>query len=383
MDVRITPSKLSGTITPPPSKSVSHRALICSALAGGGKIINLLDCDDITATKNALSAVRRKSAEIDCGESGSTLRFLMPVFAALGITAVFKGRGELPGRPITPYLEQLPKHGITFERTEMPYKISGGLTAGEYRVGGDVSSQFVTGLLLALPLLGGDSEIVLTSPLQSKPYADLTVAVMRDYGVVAEETARGYFIRGGQTYKPCVFTAEADMSQAAFFAVANALGSEIRINGLNPNSLQGDKAIFDIVKRPPPYEIDASDIPDLVPVLSVLCAVSPGTSLIRNCSRLRFKECDRLEAVSSVLNKIGGRVEILPDCSLKITGVKQLEGGVCPSRNDHRIAMSLSVAAARCGKPLIVKGAECVKKSYVNFFDDMEKLGGIVDVLGV
>jgi 3-phosphoshikimate 1-carboxyvinyltransferase len=352
-------------------------------LAGGGEISNLLDCDDITATKNALKAIRGKNADVDCNESASTLRFLMPVFAALGITSVFRGRGGLPNRTVGPCVEELAKHGITFERTEMPYKFSGVLTPGKYALSGDISSQFVTGLLLALPLLDGDSEIVLTSPLQSKPYVDLTVAVMRGYGVVAEETVRGYFVRGGQRYKPRAFTVEADMSQAAFFAVANALGSDISISGLNPDSLQGDRVIFDIVKRSPPYEIDASDTPDIVPILSVLCALSPGTSFIRKCSRLRLKECDRLEAVSTELNEMGGRVEITPDDSLKITGAERLKGGVRLSRGDHRIAMSLAVAAARCAEPLVIKGAQCVKKSYANFFDDMEKLGGIVDVLDI
>lgn len=382
MTIKITPTLLKGRITPPPSKSVSHRALICCALAGGGKVLNPLCSDDIRATTAALQLLKSGCADIDCGESGSTLRFLIPVFAARGITATFRGKGELPRRPITPYLEELPKHGVVFETTSMPYVISGKLTPGEFSVSGDISSQFVTGLLLALPLLDGDSKIIPTSLMQSKPYVDITLDVMRSFGVTVNETTRGYFIKGGQRYTPRDFTVEADMSQAAFFAVANRLGSAIEIQGLNKNSLQGDGAILDIVRSFPPHNIDASDIPDLVPILTVLCALTDGEHRIRNCSRLRLKECDRLTAISTELNKIGGRVKIGENDDLIILGVKRLTGDkVCSTWNDHRIAMALTVAATKCASPLILENAECVKKSYENFYDDIKKLGGIINVV--
>jgi len=386
MTVKITPTAMKGRITPPPSKSVSHRALICAALAGGGKVLNPLSSDDIRATRAALEQLNDSSsgcAEIDCGESGSTLRFLIPIFAARGITAMFSGEGGLPHRPITPFLEELPKHGVVFETTEMPYVISGKLAPGEYSVGGDISSQFLTGLLLALPLLDGDSKIVQTGVMRSKPYIDITIDVMRSFGVTVNETTRGYFIKGGQSYAPRDFTVEADASQAAFFAVANKLGSDIEILGLNPNSLQGDRAIFDIVKRTPPYNIDASDIPDLVPILTVLCSLTAGEHRIRNCSRLRLKECDRLTAISTELNKLGARIKVAENDDLEILGVKRLTGGVCSSWNDHRIAMSLAIAAVKCAAPLVIENAECVGKSYENFFDDIKKLGGIVNVVDV
>jgi len=383
MTIKITPSQLKGAITPPPSKSVSHRALICAALAGGGKVLNPLSSDDIRATTAALEQLNADCADIDCGESGSTLRFLIPIFAARGITAMFRGEGGLPRRPVTPFLEELPKHGVVFESAEMPYVISGKLAPGEYSVSGEISSQFMTGLLLALPLLDGDSKITMTGPMRSKPYIDITVDVMRNFGVTVNETSRGYYIKGGQSYAKRDFTVEADASQAAFFAVANKLGSDIEIQGLNPNSLQGDREIFDIVKRAPPYNIDASDIPDLVPVLTVMCALTAGEHRIRNCSRLRLKECDRLTAISTELNKLGARVNIAENDDLTVLGVKRLTGGECSSWNDHRIAMSLAVAAAKCASPLVIKNAECVKKSYENFFGDIRKLGGTVDVLDV
>ncbi|MCL2634306.1 MAG: 3-phosphoshikimate 1-carboxyvinyltransferase [Oscillospiraceae bacterium] len=391
MQIKITPTLLKGRITPPSSKSISHRALICSILAKCDEPKNLLDSDDIWATRNAFTATEN----IDCNESGSTLRFLIPVFAAMGKTVTFHGRGELPNRTIEPYIDELPKHGITFHTTEMPYKISGQLQAGEYLISGSLSSQFITGLLLALPLLDGDSEIILTSPLQSKPYVDLTIDVMKQFGVGVQETPQGYSVKGNQSYQPCDFSVETDMSQAAFFAVANKLGADIEIAGLNPNSLQGDKKVFDIVKSPPPYNIDAGDIPDLVPILTVLCALTDGEHRIYNCSRLRIKECDRLAAISTELNKLGACVKINESDELIITGVEQLSGTnlplkagiqtqvLCSTWNDHRIAMALTIAAMKCMDFLILENAECVKKSYVNFYDDIRKLGGIIDVVDV
>lgn len=398
-NITITPSKLSGKIIVPASKSISHRALICAALAKGrSEIKNLLDCADTKATINILNAFGAKisqdgditvvegiqtpseTAVADCFESGSTLRFLIPVAAALGCEAEFHGRAKLPERPITPYFTELAKNGIIFKTKTMPYQISGRLQAGDYSLAGDISSQFISGLLFALPLLNGDSRINITSPLQSKPYVDITIAELNKFGVEIEETDYGYFVKGNQSYTPQNTAIEADMSQAAFFVVANALGSEIAIEGLNMNSLQGDKAIIDIVKNADgnAFDVDASQIPDLVPILTVLAAFSKGTSHITNCGRLRLKECDRLAVTAAELNKLGARVTENSD-SLVIEGVDKIHGGSCDSHVDHRIPMSLAIASTRSTEPVTINGAECVSKSYPNFFEDFISLGGIVN----
>ena len=399
--VIITPSLLSGKITVPPSKSISHRALICAALADGrSEITNLLDCADTKATidilrafgatitqsgnKTVVEGIKTPSAEAiaDCCESGSTLRFLMPVAAALGCSTEFHGRAKLPQRPITPYLTELTKKGVNFETETMPYKISGKLKSGDYSIAGNISSQFISGLLFALPLLEGDSRIILTSPLESKPYVDITIAELKKFGVEITETEYGWYVAGNQKYKPFNTAIEADMSQAAFFAVANALGSKIEIQGLNPNSLQGDRAILDITKNAngKAFEVDATQIPDLVPILTVLAALSKGTSKITGCARLRIKESDRLAVITEELNKLGAKVTELPD-SLVIEGVEQLHGGVCDSHTDHRIPMSLAIASTRGTEPVTINGAECISKSYPTFFEDLISLGGKIDVI--
>lgn len=400
-NITITPSKLSGKITVPSSKSISHRALICAALAKGkSEIKNLLDCADTRATIDILKAfgakiyardeitvvegIEKPSERVmaDCRESGSTLRFLLPMAAALGCETEFHGKGKLPERPVTPYFTELTKNGIIFETRSMPYRISGKLGSGDYAVAGDISSQFISGLMFALPILQGDSRIILTSPLQSKPYVDLTIAELEKFGVNVTEIPGGYFIKGGQEYVPQKTKIEADMSQAAFFAVANSLGSQIEIEGLNPNSLQGDKVILDIVKKAEgkAFDVDASQIPDLVPILAVLASLSKGVSHITGCERLRIKECDRLSAIAEELNKLGASVTENKD-SLTVEGVDSLRGGICDSHNDHRIAMSLAIAAARSKGKVTINGAECVAKSYPRFFEDFVSLGGTADVI--
>ncbi|MDE6726145.1 MAG: 3-phosphoshikimate 1-carboxyvinyltransferase [Ruminiclostridium sp.] len=399
--VTITPSKLCGKISVPPSKSISHRALICAALAKGrSEITGLLDCADTRATIGILKALGAKitqagnvtvvegidepskEAAADCCESGSTLRFLIPVAAALGCRTEFKGKGKLPERPITPYFTELTKNGISFENEKMPYIINGKLRSGEYSVAGDISSQFISGLLFALPLLEGDSKIIITSPLQSKPYVDITTAELKRFGVTVTETEYGYFIKGGQSYKPTGTAIEADMSQAAFFAAATALGSDIEIEGLNLNSLQGDREILDIIDQSQGngFDVSAKQIPDLVPIMTVLAALSKGTSHITDCGRLRIKECDRLAAITAELNKLGAKVKEYPD-SLEIEGVEILKGGVCDCHNDHRIPMALAIASTCCTEPVTLIGTECIGKSYPSFFEDFTSLGGIINVI--
>ncbi len=410
MDLKLTPKKLSGKVTVPSSKSVAHRMIISAALADGtSTVTNLYPSVDILATMDCMRALGAKidfagdtaviegiekipeKAVLDCHESGSTLRFLIPVACALGVNAEFIGSGKLPQRPITPLVDELSKHGIIFDFSKaesgctLPCSISGKLTAGRYEIDGGISSQFITGLLFALPLVDGDSTIILTSPLQSKPYVDITVSVLRDFGCEVSKMESGYAIKGCGRFKPFSGTVEGDYSQAAFFYTANALGSSIEINGLNENSAQGDKAIVEICgnftkSHAAPFELDCSDIPDLVPILTVLASFGKGKSRITNVARLRIKECDRLAAMENCLNKIGGKVISGADF-LEIEGVSTFKGGEVNAYNDHRIAMSMAVAATMCEQPLKIRGAECVSKSFPNFFDVYKSLGGEITEL--
>ncbi len=383
--------------------------IIAASLADGvSTVSNLYPSVDILATMDCMRAFGAKidfknekaviegiknipdKAVLDCHESGSTLRFLIPVACALGVETEFLGSANLPQRPITPFTDEFPKHGITFDFSKapngctLPCSVSGKLTAGRFEIDGGLSSQFITGLMFALCLLDGDSEIVLTSHLNSEPYVNITLKVLRDFGAVISKTENGYFIKGNQRLKPFSGAVECDYSQAAFFRVANSLGSELMIMGLNSASLQGDKQIMEICnnfdKDSAPFEFDCSDIPDLVPILTVLACFCKGTSRLTNIARLRFKECDRLSVTAECLNKIGGKVTVHED-SLEIEGVSELRGGEIDGHNDHRIPMSMAVAATRCTSPLIIRGAECVKKSFPNYFDVYKRLGGEVDVL--
>lgn len=410
MDIKIIPSRLSGSVNIPSSKSMTHRTLISAALADGRSVIsNVTFSKDIYATIDALKAAGAQisvngstvavngisknvpqTAGIDCCESGSTLRFMIPVTAALGMTAIYKGQGRLPERPITPYLRELTKKGINFEYSNtMPFTVSGKLESGRFELEGNISSQFITGLMFALPLLDGDSEIIMTSRLESKPYADMTVSCLKDFGVVITETKNGYFIKGNQKYIPSDIAVEGDYSQAAFFYVANALGSHITINNLSADSSQGDKKIVEIInglcynnnESPDGFNIDASDIPDLVPILAVLGTFCSGKSTVFNAARLKIKESDRLSATAEALNALGGK--ITPTDDGLIIEHSELCGGTADSAGDHRIAMSAAIAATVCRKPVIIKNAESVEKSYPDFFSDYINLGGTANVINV
>ncbi len=380
------PTKLRGAITPPPSKSYAHRALIAAALADGeSRLTNLADSKDIIATRRCLDALSDTAQELpllDCGESGSTLRFLIPVALALRGGARFTGQGRLMERPQKPYFDLFDEKGISYALKNGVLTVQGTLTPGEYRLPGDVSSQFVTGLLYALPLLGGESQIILTSPLESRNYVDMTVEVMAHFSVTAEETHDGWRIPGNQQYKSNDLTIEADWSQAGFFYAALGLGSDLRIDGLNPQSTQGDRRMYgfyETLRRPGNAELDVSQCPDLVPPLAVFAAVRSGTTRIVNAARLRIKESDRLATVTQTLNALGATVEEHPD-SLTVHGAEQLAGGVTVDCcNDHRIAMMAAVAATRCASPIVLTGAECVSKSYPDFWDDYAALGGIIE----
>jgi 3-phosphoshikimate 1-carboxyvinyltransferase len=416
--VCITPSPLRGMISPPPSKSAAHRAMICAALASGGsEVFCNAFSDDITATLGVLRALgtdisvsrdsvrfgeRSRAADgavLDCGESGSTLRFLIPVAAAIGGRFIFTGRGRLPQRPLGPYLTELPKHGVTLEGGGLPLTVSGQLKSGSYFLPGNISSQFITGLLLALPLLDGDSVITLTSPLESAGYVALTLGIMKRFGVAAEPFDGGWKIRGGQKYLADRIKVEGDWSQAAFWLCAGALGGPIDCAGLDPASFQGDKAVVSILRRFGAVsaltedgarvhsgklggiEIDASQIPDIVPVLAATACFARGTTLIFNAARLRAKESDRLATTCAGLSALGAKIESGDD--RLIINSSSMCGGRTESFGDHRIAMALSIAAAYCAGPSEIDGCECVAKSYPNFYDDFKMLGGHADVVNL
>ena len=413
--MQINSSPLCGEIAAIPSKSDAHRAIICALLSRSVcKISPIIHSDDIMATVSAAAALGAKCTvdgnvltvdstdiikcgehtQIDCNESGSTMRFMLAAAAALGANADFDGSGRLPQRPITDFCELFPAHGAALSSNHLPTTLSGALTCGEYKISGSISSQFITGLLLALPILPGDSRITLTTRLESKPYVDLTLSVMRKFGVVATEDEHGYVIPGNRQYNCDSYTVEGDWSQAAFFLAAGAIGGDIAMSGLQLDSVQGDKRIFDIIKQfgGNIYEsggkiisqkgslcgidVDASQIPDLVPIIAVLAANAKGTTRIYGARRLRYKESDRIKTVIAALKAFGVDVTEHDD-GMEITGKPNyvMESDV-DCANDHRIAMAFAVmaaygSAANVGELL---GHYCVRKSYPDFFDDFAKL---------
>ena len=385
MNVTITPGLLRGAITPPPSKSQAHRLLIAAALADGeSRIEHLADSQDIQATRRCMAALKAPGEDLpvlDCGESGSTLRFLIPVALALRGGGRFTGRGRLMARPQKPYFDLFDEKGIAYRQEDGVLTVQGRLTPGTFALPGDVSSQFVTGLLYALPLLEGDSRITLTTPLESRGYVDMTLEALERFGIRAEcPDGRTLRVPGGQTYRPCRAAVESDYSQAAFYYAANGLGGQVEILGLNPRSAQGDRCIVPYHMQlcgPGEAELDVSQCPDLVPPLAAHAALRQGITRIVNAARLRIKDSDRLTAVTQVLTALGADVVEGAD-RLTITGQPEgLAGGVTvDSHNDHRIAMMAAVAATRCAAPVTIIGAECVAKSYPDFWEDYERLGG-------
>lgn len=396
--VELENSILQGEILIPPSKSAAHRALVCSFLAGEGKVEPIINSNDMKAMEQVIDALKSDSDVADCIESGNTLRFMIPVAAALGKTVTFVGSGRLPERPIGDYLRLLPEHNVKcISDGKLPLKIEGQLTSGVYEIAGNISSQYITGLLLALPILDGDSEIVLTTELQSKPYVDMTIKVMSDYGVEVETRENGYFIKGNQSYKKRDYTVESDWSQAAFFLVGGALNGDVTLKGLDVNSTQGDKEIVDILKQFGAdieigndyirakrsdlngIEIDVTDIPDTVPALAVAAAFAKGTTVIKGGERLRLKESDRIESVVSNLKRLGVAVEEKPD-GMIITG-GNAKGALLEGYNDHRIPMAFSIAALCAKGKTVITDANSINKTYPSFFEDYNKLGGKANVI--
>lgn len=407
MDVKIIPRRLSGVVTPPPSKSLAHRLIIAASLAAGTSTIRRVDFSaDIEATLRCMQALgaRWEAMEdglrvtgvgglrqpfgdlprFDCGESGSTLRFLIPIALAVDQGGVFIGQGRLMERPQQPYFDLFDRKGISHTQEEGVLTIRGRLSPGEYRLPGNVSSQFFTGLLFALPLLDGPSAVVSTTKLESASYVTMTMGVLARAGVQVRWSPglNGFGIEPG-IYSPFEEAVEADWSQAAFWYAALALGSNLRLRGLSGRSSQGDSVVvshYKTLTQSGEVSIDLSDCPDLLPPLAVMAAVRRGTTRFIGAARLRLKESDRLSTVSRMLKALGGAVSEEAD-GLTVYGVSTLPGGTVDGANDHRIVMAAAVAATRCQGSVVIRDAEAVRKSYPNFWRDYENLGGEVHVL--
>lgn len=388
MNVTILPGTLKGAVTPPSSKSQTHRAVLALMLAQGeGKLSNLAVSEDIQATQDCVAALKSGQPAqadglplLDCGESGSALRFLIPVALAVRGGGHFTGRGRLMERPQGPYICLFEEKGILWNQEGAYLTVAGQLEPGVYALPGNVSSQFITGLLYALPLLPGDSRIVLTTPLESRGYVDMTLDMLRRFDIKVEEQEDGFLVPGNQTYQARDLTLEADWSGAAFWYAANFLGAQVDIQGLNPDSVQGDRQIGTLywkLARPGDVDIDLSQCPDLAPPLAVMAAVRKGTTRFVNAGRLRMKESDRLETIARTLNALGAKAQVGED-TLTLEGLDHLKGGTVDGCNDHRIAMMAAVAAVACKEPVTILGAECVKKSYPRFWEDYTALGGEV-----
>ena len=393
METTIHPGPLRGSVKAPPSKSEVHRALICAALSPTETTVLCPEpAADVQATAACLRALGAElayrdqkfyvnqicpvnKAVLDCGESGSTLRFLMPLAAALGIRTEFLCSGRLAERPMAPLLEVLRRGGCAAERTARGFSLSGTLRPGHYAPDCSESSQFLSGLLLALPLLPG-AEVTLCGRPVSESYASMTQAVLARFGVeIACEG--GVYAAAGGFRSPGVYVPEGDWSAAANWLAANALGGEVRVSGLASASLQGDAAAparIAAVRRGNAV-VDLRDQPDLLPPLAVLAAVTPGVTSFVNAARLQRKESDRLAAVAALLRSLGGDCEAQPD-GLTVTGVPSLRGGTADSCGDHRIAMAAAIAAGACSAPVTLRDAECVEKSYPAFWSDFASLGG-------
>ena len=393
----IEPGARRGEVRAPASKSQAHRYLICAALTEHPvRVENAGDSQDIRATRaclNALLYADGGTRRLDCGESGTTLRFLLPLAGAVGADAEFMLRGRLPARPIEPLARELCAHGMSIERQGNILRCSGALRPGAFTLPGDVSSQFISGLLMALPMLSGDSTLNITGQLQSAPYVAMTLEALRRSGISLTVIDGGYHIPGGQSYAaPETMTVEGDWSNAAPFLCMGALShSGIAVTGLNLNSVQGDRAIVPILRELGAAvevcgdrvsvrrgtlrgaAIDAAMIPDIIPALAALCAAADGETKIINAGRLRLKESDRLSGTARLLRALGADVRVDGD-SLIIRGRPELVGGTAETDSDHRMAMAAAVAACACRRAVTVTAPRCVNKSYPGFWDDLSSL---------
>ena len=396
MKIKIEKGIARGTVCAPPSKSMAHRLLICAGLSDGECVVHgISDSEDMLATMDCLRAlgvqcekdgetvrvagidIRRAAApkQLNCRESGSTLRFFIPIALMTGMETVLAGSRRLMERPLSVYEELFLQRGIGFHKTEREIKICGNLQSGDFELDGNVSSQFVTGLLFALPLLDGDSRIVLRPPVESRSYIDMTLSALKLFGIEAgwqEENV--LYIKGNQHYRAGEVFVEGDYSNAAFFAALNLLGGQVKIENLREDSLQGDRIyeeLFEKLKRPG-AEIDLSDCPDLGPVLFAAAAAKHGGKFT-GTSRLKIKESNRGEAMAEELQKFGVTAEVL-EKEVFISGQGLRKPEEClDGHNDHRIVMSEAVLLTQTGG--IIDGAEAVAKSFPDFFQKLASLG--------
>ncbi|MCL2599607.1 MAG: 3-phosphoshikimate 1-carboxyvinyltransferase [Treponema sp.] len=459
MDMKITPARLSGTLDAISSKSLVHRLLICSALAGKETRIRLNGtCDDILSTIRCIEAMggsikntdRQEmlvtplqkasgksvpsSVVLHCGESGATARFMMPLAAHLFDQFKLVGEGKLPMRPFAPLCEALESAGCTLDGDRPPISGSGRVTSGDFKIAGNISSQFISGLLFLLPLLSEDSRVSIMTPLESEGYVNMTIEVISMFGIAIEDCEpcpggiRGFRVSGNRRFdSPGIATTEGDWSNSAFFLCMGALGDvaagitasstaagsagngtasaagdggdTISLRGLSTSSEQGDKEVVEVLKRFGANvradtnsnikagagtlrgtDIDAAQIPDLIPALAVVAAVSEGETRIFNAQRLRLKESDRIHSTYNMLSSLGADVKTTDD-GLIIYGKEKLSGGVVDGARDHRIVMAAATASCVCENTVVIKGYEAVNKSYTSFFGDFRSLGGIADVI--
>ncbi|MCR4925200.1 MAG: 3-phosphoshikimate 1-carboxyvinyltransferase [Clostridiales bacterium] len=419
--VVLSPSRLKGSVNVPPSKSIAHRAIISACLARGkSRIFNADFSQDILATIDAVKALGARvetekneiiidatdmfsveNAVINCRESGSTLRFMLSVAAVGGGNTTFNGEGRLPKRTIAELLKLFESHSVKSSvKDGLPVTISGKLTGGLFEISGDISSQFITGLMFALPLCSEDSTIKLTTKLESKGYIDITISVLADFGIEIQPTNDGWFIRGNQTYKPNDYTIEADWSQAAFYMGAGLIGSELRLKGLNKNSSQGDMAGLEVFRRfgadiswdgdvllckpskRKGIEVDAKQIPDLVPIIAACSALCEGKTVIYGAKRLKLKESDRLFSMADGLQKLGVDAQQTDD-GIIIYGAEKIKSADIKGYNDHRIVMAFSVLSLCAEGEVTIDDAQSINKSYPDFFNDYNSLGGKADVINL
>ncbi len=421
MDVTVFPSKVNGRIETPPAKAVSHRAVVCASLAEGKSIVrNALESDDIQATIEGMKALGAKIKKIEgntleiigtaspaspkkpinCKLSGSTIRFLIPIAARAKGKTILTGEGSLLKRPMQPVLDALAQIGIKTKSSNgfPPIEVegNGALEGGTVKISGDVSSQFISGLLFALPLAKKQSTVKLTTKLESKPYIEITLDVLNEFGIsiIVSEEYGEFVVPPNQKYAAREYFVEGDFSSACFLLAAGAIaGEKVEVANLREESKQGDRRIIEILEKMKAsikktgadtytiqksnlaaIEVDASDIPDMVPILAVLACYAKGKTRIYNAGRLRLKESDRLAAIANELKKMGAKITEKKD-ELVVDGPCELKGAIVESHNDHRIAMSCAVAALGAGEcPTTIKGAESVGKSYPSFFEDLKKL---------
>lgn len=415
MIAKVFPGKCSGKITIPPSKSMAHRAIICASLANGvSRIDNIAYSQDILTTIEGMRALGAEiithddfievtgvkkplissKQEIFCNESGSTLRFFIPIFSLTNQKIVFSGKGRLMDRPQSVYETIFKEQGLSFIQENGTISIEGALKPQKYCLQGNVSSQFISGLLFALPLCDQASTIEIKDPFESRSYVSLTMQMLEHFGIEVEfSDSHTIYIKGRQEYHSGCYSVEGDYSQLAFFACLAALNHDLEVSGVHHNSKQGDKAILKLLKQAnvsfkesvngysicksevTGSEIDLADCPDLGPILCVLAAFAKGTTHIKNAGRLRIKESDRIAAMECELKKLGVNIRS-EESDIYIEGCSSYEGGVIfDGHNDHRIVMSLAIAATMCQQPCTIQGAQAVQKSYPQFFEDLTSLG--------